>query len=264
MFSFKIFLNALIKILNMFKVSEILKIDKQPLIKNYSFIYFFRPISILPTYIFYKLKFTPNQITYLRIMMFFLLLIHPVLNFELKILTFFLLVLFIQILDFCDGNLSRIYDSSNLYGKLIDGLGDIIIPLSYLYLSFFTNSFNLNNYMSYLLFLTLAFYFLSLIIELKLTLYRQISKSASNTTITTTNISRFKLYLRSSYESIQSSHILLILIFVLFGYIYEVVIILCFLSFFSFIDALRSVYKIKNDFKIFEYTNLSSLNNDKN
>ena len=63
MFSFKIFLNALIKILNMFKVSEILKIDKQPLIKNYSFIYFFRPISILPTYIFYKLKFTPNQIT---------------------------------------------------------------------------------------------------------------------------------------------------------------------------------------------------------
>ncbi len=242
----------------MFNKSEILDIDRQSKIRNYSFIYFFRPISILPTFIFYKFKLLPNQITYSRILIFLVLMFHPMFNLEIEIFTFFVFILFIQILDFCDGNLARIYNINNLYGKLIDGLGDVIIPLSYIYLSFYVNNFDLNNTISYLLFAMLILYFLSVIIELKLSLYRKLSKVSEKKSNANSIDKNIKIFIRSCLESIQSSHIIIVLIFVSLGYIYELVVILLILSFISFIDSLRAVIKIKNQLELIKYTNLSS------
>ncbi len=242
----------------MFNKSEILDIDRQSKIRNYSFIYFFRPISILPTYIFYKFKISPNQITYSRILIFLVLMVHPMFNLEIEIFTFFVLILFIQILDFCDGNLARIYNINNVYGKLIDGLGDVIIPMSYIYLSFYVNNFDLNNTMSYFLFAILILYFLSVIIELKLSLYRRLSQVSEKKSSANINDKNIKTFIRSCLESIQSSNIIIVLIFVSLGYIYELVVVLLILSFISFTDSLRSVIKIKNQLKQIKYTNLSS------
>ena len=98
----------------------------------------------------------------------------------------------------------------------------------------------------------------SFLIELKLSLYRrlsQVSEKKSNANIIDKNI---KTFIRSCLESIQNSNIIIILIFVSLGYIYELVVVLLILSFISFIDSLRSVIKIKNQLKLIKYTNLSS------
>ena len=128
----------------MFNKSEILDIDRQSRIRNYSFIYFFRPISIIQL-IFLCLRFHQIKL-HTQILIFLALMVHPMFNLEIEIFTFLFLILFIQILDFCDGNLARIYNINNVYGKLID-LGDVIIPMSYIYLSFYVNNLDLNNTM---------------------------------------------------------------------------------------------------------------------
>ena len=52
-------------------------------------LFIFRPLSIFPTYIFFKLNLTPNAVTYSRIFGFTLLMSHSFFNIEIIPIVFF-------------------------------------------------------------------------------------------------------------------------------------------------------------------------------
>ncbi len=98
--------------------------------KLYDF-YVMRTLSIIPTYLFEKLKISPNATT---VMSLCFSLLAAYLFFLGDISLFFLASLIFNfgfILDHVDGNLARIYKTSSQFGKFLDGscniLGDTLV-----------------------------------------------------------------------------------------------------------------------------------------
>jgi phosphatidylglycerophosphate synthase len=247
----------------MFKISHILEVDKIGPVNNYSFRFFFRPISIIPTYILFKLKITPNQVTYFRIFVFFILIIHPIIYLKVSFLNFYLYILFIQILDFCDGNLARIYKTNNLYGKLIDGLGDTLIPISYIYLSIYIHGYDLNNKIFHAVFFILIVYFITIIIELRVSNYSSMVKASRSKGTEGLKVTiESKKIIRSVYESVQSSQLIFILFFIILNEINLLIILLTILSLIGLIDSLRTLSKNRVLFKSVEFSTMSKYLNE--
>jgi len=238
----------------MFNIDEILKVDKQSEIKNFSFIYFFRPISIFPTLIFYKLKFVPNGVTYLRIVGFLILIAHPFLNLEFNSLEFFMSVLFLQILDFCDGNLARIKNMESMYGKLIDSIADTVLPITHLYLIYYYFASDVVITESYIVILTVVFYFTSQIIHNKNTLFNNLlNKRKHNYKTPQSNKTKLARSLFVSFIFLKN---LYIVVFILLNLVNSLIYLLLFISLLELLDSLRDVNKSKESFKDIKYSNL--------
>lgn len=238
----------------MFNIAKILRVDKESEIKNFAFIYFFRPISIFPTYIFYKLKFVPNGVTYLRIVGFLVLMSHPLLSLEFTSLEFFMSVLLLQILDFCDGNLARIMNMESLYGKFIDSIADTLLPITHLYIIYYYFSGDVSYTDSYIVILIVILYLASQIISNKNTLFSNLSNKGKHS-YKTSQSNKFKVS-RSIFSSFIFFKNLYIVIFILFDLVNFLIYLLLFISFLELMDSLRDVNKSRKSFKEIKYSKL--------
>ena len=239
----------------MFNISNILKVDKQIKIKNYAFIYFFRPLSIFPTYIFFKLNLTPNAVTYSRIFGFTLLMSHSFFNIEIIPIVFFILVLFFQILDFCDGNLARIYKTESLYGKLIDSIADSVLPISHLYLIYFFFPDVISSEESYLVIASLFMYFISAIINNKTTFFNYLITDKKQKYLNTSSSSK-KYFIRSLFNSFIFMKNVFIVGFVIVNQINVIVYLIFIISLLELLDSLRDIKKYSKKFKNTKYSKL--------
>tara|TARA_B110000003_G_C16653104_1_gene535191 strand:+ start:6032 stop:6757 length:726 start_codon:yes stop_codon:yes gene_type:complete len=238
----------------MFNIQNILKVDKKSDIKNYAFIYFFRPLSILPTFIFFKLHITPNNVTYFRIFGFLLIMIHPLLNLEFGARAFYTSVLFLQLLDFCDGNLARIYRMESLYGKLIDSIADTLLPFTHLYLIYFYSYEGVNDQTVFVVLTSIFLYLTSQIINNKNNFYNSLSIQKKENI---KNNKKKNLHLiRSSIETFIFLKNLYILILIQLNQINFLIFLLLFISSLELLDSLRDVNKNRENFKNIKYSKL--------
>lgn len=98
------------------------KPDSKPMERHYLYFYYvMRPLSFIPTILLYKLNVSPNIVTWAG---FILLLSTSFLFIIGSSEIYFILAIFVNIyfiFDLIDGNLARLYKTTNQYGKFLDG-----------------------------------------------------------------------------------------------------------------------------------------------
>jgi len=123
-------MNYLKYLITMYKRTQKISADKpdfKPLERRYLFFYYIiRPLSFIPTLLLYKLNVSPNIVTWAG---FILLLSTSFLFIIGSSEIYFILAIFVNIyliFDMIDGNLARLYKSTNQYGKFIDGSLEVV------------------------------------------------------------------------------------------------------------------------------------------
>ena len=103
------------------------KPDSKPMERRYLYFYYvMRPLAFFPTLLLYKLNMSPNIVTWAG---FITLLSTSFLFIIGSPNIYFILAIFVNIyliFDLIDGNLARLYKTTNQYGKFIDGSLEVI------------------------------------------------------------------------------------------------------------------------------------------
>lgn len=90
---------------------------------------FGRPVADACTPFFYNLGITANQLTLIRIILYFLCL-FGLFSSQFPIVFMSALGLFFAfVLDFVDGHLARLHDDASYFGKFVDGVADYLFPV---------------------------------------------------------------------------------------------------------------------------------------
>ncbi len=93
-------------------------------------LYFYRPLAFLFVKLVYRSRITPNQVTWLALLIGFIGALCFMAGTRETFITGALLLIISIILDCSDGQLARLQNSGTLTGRIIDGFADYVVTIS--------------------------------------------------------------------------------------------------------------------------------------